>query len=97
MFSHPEIRVGDFFGSAFDPREQLFSHPEIRVGVFFESAFDPAEQLFSHPEMRVGFFGDQHLICKAHHRVWSLKSTLGISLIPQGIACMHKPLNFHRL
>lgn len=78
----------------------MFSHPEIRVGISFGSAFDPAEQLFSHLEIRVGFFGDQHLIQlngKAHHRAWSLKSTLGVSLIPQGTACVHEPLDFHRL
>lgn len=69
-------------------------------GFFFGSAFDPAELLFSHMEIRVGFSGDQHLIqlnCKAHHRAWSLKSILGISLVPRGTACVHELLDFHRL
>lgn len=59
------------------------------LGFFFGSAFDPAELLFSYPEIRVGFFGNQHLIqlsCNAHPRARSLKSTLGISLVPQGSA-----------
>lgn len=66
-------------------------------GGFFGSAFDPAELLFSHLEIRVGFSGDQHLIqlnCKGHHRAWSLQSTLEISLVPQGTACVHEISGF---
>lgn len=68
----------------------VFSHMEIRVGIFFlDQHLIQLNCCFPTQKSGLGFFGDQHLIqlsCNAHPRARSLKSTLGISLVPQGSA-----------